>query len=144
MLVKHMPAILCIGLIQTAFNDTINFYIMTNTKLDNATALNGLSTIDIADIEQLLTYHIVDDRLACNLNIGLAIEADDDAFETFHLATSMFWPQISMLIYGTTSLYWLLQRLNPELTTSPFNKVIAPNHIRYLPNAEAIVSMQQY
>lgn len=114
------------------------------TKLSNSTALNTITTVTNTDVERLMSYYNVDGKVRCNLNTGLNIEADDDAYETFHLTTSMFWPQISYLIYGTSSLYWLLELINPELSSGCFDKVEAPNHVLYLPDAETVVLTQQY
>jgi hypothetical protein len=114
------------------------------TKLNNRDLLEPMTTVESNDIELLLNYYSVDGEIKCNLNTGITIDAAEAAFETFHLTTSMFWPQISHLIYKTTSLYWLLQQLNPDLTTNCFDKVEAPAHIRYLPQAVSIMTTQQY
>ena len=98
------------------------------------------STIDYGNVETLLSYYFVNDQIVHNLNTGIEISADKKAFEKFHVATDMFWPQISYKIYGTTSLYWLLEMMNPKATTTMFGKVRAPAHIQYLPNAIDIIN----
>lgn len=117
---------------------------MTIIKVENNAALQDTSPIESTDIESLLTYYTIDGQLKCNLNTGITITTNDLAFEMFHVTTSMFWPQISYLIYGTSSLYWLLQQINPEITSTCFDKVEAPAHIRYLPDALTIVANAQY
>ena len=95
--------------------------------------------IEAGDIEQLLNYYTVDGEIKCNLNAGIVIDADANSFEVFHLTTPMFWPQVSELIYGTPTLYWLLQQINPDIIPNCFAKIQAPNHIKYLPNAQAVI-----
>lgn len=115
---------------------------MTN-KLSTTNILKTMPTVELGNLEQLLTYYNVNDTLKCNLNAGVVIQAPESAYEEFHLKTSMFWPQISYLIYGTSSLYWLLQQLNPSLTATCFGKVEAPNHVKYLPTALEVIAAQQ-
>lgn len=109
-------------------------------KIDVATAINQNMIVSATDIEQLLNYYGLDDDIRCNLNTGIVIDIDPESYEIFHLTTSMFWPQISYLIYNTTSLYWLLEMLNTTLTTSCFGKIEAPAHIVYIPQAREIIS----
>lgn len=116
---------------------------MITENIDILEALDTVADIvdvDTAGIEQLLQYYKIGNSAVCNLNSSIVIEAEPAAFEIFHLTTSMFWPQISYLIYETTGLAWLLQRLNHTLTTNCFAKVEAPNHIRYLPNADTVIA----
>lgn len=94
------------------------------------------------NFENLLSYYANDEftQITGNLNTGIKIEIDDPSLlEQFHVATDMFWPQISQKIYETDSLYWFLMLLNPHAITSPFGKVKAPNHIYYLPMALEII-----
>lgn len=101
------------------------------------------STVDYGNAEMLLSYYLDNNgRLIHNLNTGIQVIADSKAFEKFHVATDMFWPQISQKIYGTPALYWLLSMLNPEKTSTMFGKVKAPNHVMYLPNAIDIINSQ--
>lgn len=96
------------------------------------------------NFENLLSYYADEDfnKIVGNLNTGINIIIDDPSLlEKFHVATDMFWPQISQLIYGTDSMYWFLMLLNPHLSKgkTPFEKIKAPNHVFYLPNALTIV-----
>jgi hypothetical protein len=94
------------------------------------------------DFENLLSYYPNEDftKITGNLNTGINLIIDDPSLlEPFHVTTDMFWPQISQKIYGTDSMYWFLQLLNPYATTDPFGKVKAPFHIMYLPTAFEIV-----
>lgn len=95
-------------------------------------------TINRGDIENLLSYYEIDNKNYQNLNQAIILDYDEYSYEIFHLNTDMYWPQISYLIYNTTSLYWLLMQINPELVNG-FNKIKAPNHIKYLPNAIEII-----
>lgn len=96
------------------------------------------------NFENLLSYYADDDfnKIVGNINTGINIIIDDPSLlERFHVTTDMFWPQASQLIYGTDSMYWFLQLLNPHLTKgkSPFDKIKAPNHVYYLPGALLII-----
>lgn len=94
------------------------------------------------NFEALLSYFMDDgsQKISGNINTGINIEIDNPSLlKQFHVSTDMYWPQISQKIYGTDSLYWFLQLLNPYATKSPYDKVKAPFHIFYLPSAERII-----
>lgn len=112
-------------------------YSLTDIKsrLTNQSVIPG-------NFENLLSYYANEDftKITGNLNTGINIIIDDESLlKTFHVATDMFWPQISQKIYDTDALYWFLELLNPKATTTPFGKIKAPAHILYLPNAVRII-----
>jgi hypothetical protein len=115
---------------------------MKSYKLSEVISKLSNQSISDGNFENLLSYYSDDSftKIIGNLNTGINIIIDDpELLEVFHVATDMFWPQISLKIYGTDSLYWLLMLLNQHATTTPFGKVKAPNHIYYLPTALQIV-----
>ncbi len=111
---------------------------MTSYKLSELLTLLKNQNVTDGNFENLLSYYANDEmtKIYGNLNTGINIVVDDESLlETFHVKTDMFWPQISQLIYGTSSLYWFLMLLNPYATETPFEMIKAPNHIYYLPMA---------
>lgn len=96
------------------------------------------------NFENLLSYYADEDftHITGNINTGINIIIDDPSLlDKFHVATDMFWPEASKLIYGTESMYWFLMLLNPHLTKgkTPFEKIKAPNHVFYLPDALPVI-----
>ena len=116
--------------------------IQSFTELDES--LLRHQVVQNGNFENLLSYYLEpNEKLIGNLNTGITIDIEDESiFEQFHVATDMFWPQVSLLIYGTDTLYWFLMLLNQDIIKSPFDKIKAPTHIRYLPNALEIINRQ--
>lgn len=76
------------------------------------------------DFENFFTVHQNDDgKMFYNLNETLYINIPEDRLQSYTLKKNMFWTTISYVLFETTSLAWLLMKINDVKPLNMFDVV---------------------